>query len=637
MAQNKKLRLSAAALVLAALIPAALVTGCGNADAGKSEDSTGNSSPGTEYSDVASADEMLSPEDITDPDALPVYAGSIKDGTYDIKADSSSSMFKIDKCSLEVGGGKMTAVMEMSGTGYLYVFPGTAEEAAAAGRDSYIPYEESAGGVHVFKFPAEALDKGLQCAAFSKNKEKWYSRMIVFRAGSLPFSAFKEGTYPTAETLGLADGEYSADVRLKGGSGKAGISSPAKIFVKNGKSTAEIVWSSPDYDYMKIGGEIYYPVNDTSESGSVFEIPVECFDRSIAVIADTTAMSKPYEIEYTLRFSSASLGGASGSSGVSPVYAEEFAVELKDGGKAMITIGGSDVFTVDPDKRPNNIYLAASSAMDFFRVLGSLGSVGMTSTDEGGWSMPEIRDAVGSGSIAYIGRYSSPDYEYLISSGCDLAIESTMIYHSPQVKEKIERLGIPVMVERSSYENSPLGRLEWIKLYGLLTGKADEAVRFFNENVKKLENLSASIDNTSCSVAFFSINNSGSAVIRRPGDYVSKMIEMAGGRYCFSDFKSDEAGSKSTITIQMEDFYRYAADADVLIYNGTIGGHPESLNDLLEKSSLFENYKAFKSGNVWYTGSDLFQEVTGICDIMVEMNGIFSGRDHNTKYFNKLT
>ena len=77
--------------------------------------------------------------------------------------------------------------------------------------------------------------------------------------------------------------------------------------------------------------------------------------------------------------------------------------------------------------------------------------------------------------MLYAGKYRMPDYELILSKGCDLAIENTMIFHDPEVKEKLEELGIPVIVETSSYESDPLGRLEWIKLYGALFGKEKEA------------------------------------------------------------------------------------------------------------------------------------------------------------------
>ena len=154
----------------------------------------------------------------------------------------------------------------------------------------------------------EALDAGVSCAAYSKNKELWYDRTLCFRADSLPEDAFAPGFLVTAESLALADGVYTVAVTLSGGSGKASVSSPAQLTVQGGVCTAQIVWSSPNYDYMKIGETQYLPTN--AEGNSTFEIPVTVFDRPMAVIADTVAMSEPHEIAYTLTFDSASIEAA---------------------------------------------------------------------------------------------------------------------------------------------------------------------------------------------------------------------------------------------------------------------------------------------------------------------------------------
>lgn len=231
-----------------------------------------------------------------------VYAESVKDGIYSITVDSSSPMFNITECELKVENGKMTAVITMGGTGYSYIFMGTADEAKNAAEDEHIEYSEDDAGKHSFTVPVEALNKEISCAAFSKKKELWYDRTIVFRADSLPVDAYASGTMKTATDLGLEDGQYTADVILSGGSGRAAVESPALITVTEGKVTAKIIFNSKNYDYMIVGGEKYLPLE--SEENSAFEIPVASFDFDLPVSADTTAMSTPHEIEYTLRFNS---------------------------------------------------------------------------------------------------------------------------------------------------------------------------------------------------------------------------------------------------------------------------------------------------------------------------------------------
>ena len=221
------------------------------------------------------------------------------------KCCSSSSMFHITEAELTVADGKMSAKLTLSGSGYGKVFMGTGEEAEKAGEADYIQAEESADGKNIFEIPVEALDKGIDCAAYSKKKETWYDRTLVVRADSLPADAYKEGNTKTVENLGLEDGDYTVEVTLEGGSGRTTVESPTELKIENGQATAVITWSSSHYDYMKIGEEKYEPVN--TEGNSAFEIPVTVFDYKQKVIADTIAMSTPHEIEYTLTFDSESI------------------------------------------------------------------------------------------------------------------------------------------------------------------------------------------------------------------------------------------------------------------------------------------------------------------------------------------
>lgn len=278
------------------------LTGCGTEPA---DSSSAVSSSAESSGRVASASDMADVEDVVEEGMVPVYADQISEGVYEVEVDSSSSMFSIESCSLTVEQGEMSAVMTMGGKGYLYVFMGTGEEAVAAEESAYIPFEETEGGAHTFTVPVEALDKGIACAAFSKKKEMWYDRTLVFRADSLPEGALRTDVYKTAGDLQLTDGAYTAPVTLEGGSGKASVTSPAELRIADGEITAVIEWSSPNYDYMVVNGERYEPVN--TDGNSVFEIPVPGFDHPVSVSADTTAMSTPHEIDYTLTFDSAGI------------------------------------------------------------------------------------------------------------------------------------------------------------------------------------------------------------------------------------------------------------------------------------------------------------------------------------------
>ena len=254
---------------------------------------------------VATASEMTAVDDVLEDWMVPIYPEDIEDGVYDVDVNSSSSMFSIESCILAVTGDKMSAAMTMGGTGYLYVYPGTPEEAAAADEEDCISFEENADGAHTFTIPVEALDAPVKCAAYSKKKEKWYDRTLVFVSTSLPAGTIQNIESTSLEDLNLADGTYLVDVRLSGGSGKASVESPAQLTVEDGAATLYVTFSSPHYDYVLVGEDKYLKTNE--EGNSVFAIPVDGFDYEMPITADTTAMSKPHEINYTLHLDSASI------------------------------------------------------------------------------------------------------------------------------------------------------------------------------------------------------------------------------------------------------------------------------------------------------------------------------------------
>jgi iron complex transport system substrate-binding protein len=325
------------------------------------------------------------------------------------------------------------------------------------------------------------------------------------------------------------------------------------------------------------------------------------------------------------------------------VYADQFQVDYYGDACELVTIEGTGRYLVVeegydapsglPDdvtviRKPlQNVYLAASSAMDFMDALGTVPCVTMTSTKEEDWSIASAAEALDSGDMVYVGKYSAPDYEALLMEECSLAIESTMIYHTPEVKEKIESLGIPVMVEHSSYESHPIGRTEWIRLYGLLFDREDEAESFFNEQKETAEDVireSADAQDTK-TVAFFYLTSAGLANVRKSGDYVARMIRLAGGSYVPELPGMESENALSTMNMQMEDFYAGCVDADILIYNATIDGEIGTVDDLLQKSPLFADFKAVKSGNVWCTEQDMFQHTTSSAEMIREIRLVIKG------------
>ncbi len=342
-------------------------------------------------------------------------------------------------------------------------------------------------------------------------------------------------------------------------------------------------------------------------------------------------------------------------------YADQFSIEEMDDGSAFIRIEDGLNYLVLPEGmdiphwaknskekfttiyRPlDSIYLAASSAFDLFLKIGAEGFVTMTSTKASDWGIPEVKELVESGDVVYVGKYSEPNYEAILESECDLAIESTMIYHSPNTKESLESLGVPVMVERSSYEAEPLGRLEWIKLYGLLLDKEDEANLFFDSMAEKYEKIVAETDKKVAEdrpeVAFFSISSNNYATVRKPGDYISKMIYVAGGRYSMEELPVDDDNALSTTNIQLESFFDYVVDSDYLIYNTAIQGEIKTKAELIDKFGELEKTKAVKDGNIWATRKSLFQKSSGLADMTEELYLIISGQGEGKalEYFVKL-
>ena len=186
------------------------------------------------------------------------------------------------------------------------------------------------------------------------------------------------------------------------------------------------------------------------------------------------------------------------------------------------------------------------------------------------------------------------------------------------------------MIERSSYEKHPLGRLEWIKLFGVLFGKEEQAVDYFNDQIARIEPIMEK-ENTGLKVAFFAVSSDGSITVRKPNDYVSSMIELAGGIYSLNGYLPEEENALSTMKMQMEDFYAAEKDADILIYNGTIEGELTSVDELIQKNSLFADFKAVKSGQVYTTGSNFYQQTSKTCDFIEDLNKVLTN-DSDTDY-----
>lgn len=331
-------------------------------------------------------------------------------------------------------------------------------------------------------------------------------------------------------------------------------------------------------------------------------------------------------------------------------YAREFALDyyndytlisISDGSRFLVVPEGAKVpEQLDQDiviiERPlDKVYLVASAVMDMFRALDEVPAVRLSGTNADGWYIEEAKSAMEQGEILYAGKYSAPDYELILEQGCRLALENTMITHAPEVKEKLQSFGIPVLVDHSSYETHPMGRVEWIRLYGALLGKEEEALEIFRQQEQEIAEAVSS-DREEKTVAFFYITANGSINVRKTSDYIPKMIELAGGRYIFDDLGSDDSHSTS-MTMQMEEFYATAREADYLIYNSSIDGEVESLEGLLAKSSLLKDFNAVQKGEVFCTTKNLYQESMSIGRMISDIHLMLMGeKEENMQYLYRL-
>ena len=292
-------------------------------------------------------------------------------------------------------------------------------------------------------------------------------------------------------------------------------------------------------------------------------------------------------------------------------YATEFDVYYYKDGYKLLDVHEDRQYLVVPEGKeapeglPENlvvlqqpldhIYMAATAIMSLVDAVDAIDQVKFSGVNASGWYVEDAKKAMESGDMIYAGKYSEPDYETLVNGECDLAVESTMILHTPKVQEMIEDLDIPVFVDYSSYESQVIEKLK-------------------------------GFENTEKTVVYFYVNTDGSIVVRKSEDYIPSMIEIAGGRYAFKNLKNADSNAPS-VKLTMEEFYATAVDADYLIYNGTIDGQVKSISDLEAKSNLFSEFKPVKEGNVWYTGKNLYQATDTVGELIMDMHLMLTDGD----------
>ena len=335
-------------------------------------------------------------------------------------------------------------------------------------------------------------------------------------------------------------------------------------------------------------------------------------------------------------------------------YATQFSVDYCEGGYKLISLADGSRFIVVPEgaKIPKgldpgivplyqpvkNIYLAATSAMCLFDSLDRLDAIRLSSITEENWYIPSARQAMKDERILFAGKYSAPDFELITAERCPLAVESMMIGHASDIKQQLEQLGVAVFMDQSSNEEHPLGRVEWIKLYGVLLGEEERAEEFYQKQLDYLESVAES-EASGKTVAFFYVSSTGRVITRKSGDYVSRMIQLAGGEYVFSELE-DNGSMTSSVTLDPEFFYASARDADVLIYNSAIAGEVTDIDSMVAKCELLRDFKAVRNGDVWCTEKNMYQEMTASGEMIKEIHDILGGTYDDTDgagYFRHLS
>ena len=336
-------------------------------------------------------------------------------------------------------------------------------------------------------------------------------------------------------------------------------------------------------------------------------------------------------------------------------WATGFTVDLYQGDRALACIADGTRYLFVPAgdalqgiaedvtvlERPlSNIYLASSSTLCLFAALGAVDCVSHVSVTQETCTVEAFTQAIASGDIVYGGKYSAPDYEAFLNGGCRLAVENTMIYHTPEVREKLMQLGVPVIVEQSSLESAPLGRLEWIMLWGAMLDKVSAAQEVLDRQAQLIADVEARVaaQPLDCTVAFFYINANGAAVVRKPGDYVAKMIAMAGGTYAFAQLAGADENRSSSTTLEMEAFYAQAKDADVIIYNSTVAGRLKGLDELVALNPLLADFKAVKNRRAWCCEQNVYQQMTATGEVVADLHEAIADTDRDElTFFFRLT
>ncbi|WP_459129233.1 ABC transporter substrate-binding protein [Guggenheimella bovis] len=304
---------------------------------------------------------------------------------------------------------------------------------------------------------------------------------------------------------------------------------------------------------------------------------------------------------------------------------------VPEGKEAPSSLDGDVVILKAPIQR---IHMVSTGMAALCDAIGGLDRVASTGTPAKKWFVDEIKKRVESGKIKFAGSYSAPDFETLTGLNIDLEIDTTMLSSKPEIQKKYEELGIPVIIETSSKEGHPLGKVEWIKLIGAIVDKEKEANEFFLDSVKKVEEVSK-VPKSGKTVAMFYVSPTNNTVsARNGGDYMAKMIELAGGEYIMKDVNPQKSGLEK---MNYEEVYTRCKDADIVFYLNYFKDQVKNIDDFYAINDLFKEFKAVKEGRLYITSSSYTQDIVNLANMIKDMHDVISNPDlEETRTMKKL-
>jgi hypothetical protein len=294
-----------------------------------------------------------------------------------------------------------------------------------------------------------------------------------------------------------------------------------------------------------------------------------------------------------------------------------------------------------------NIMVSSASTMALINAMDALSKVPMTTADTT-WRIQEIKDAIDKGTVKEVGKYSKPDYEQIISIGAEkhvtFAVFSTMLDSVPDVYDQLTKTcNLRIMRDQSSYESHPLGRTEWIKIYGEIFDMRDKSDAVFNGQVEILNETTSKINVPEAErktvLIFYTTSTKDTFYVRNAADYVTELVNLGGGKQVAEIGPGKSGNTKMT----QELFIEKCSQADYVLYNWTSGASgvkDESLQGLIDArlGDWFKDFKAYKEGNVWRTSNDFYQKMDKMGEMVADIYKMLYGENvsDTLTYVNRL-